>query len=381
MVRLFDPQAEHAEIQAALHDAARRVIDSGQYTSGEEVEAFEAELARYLGVAAHSVVALGSGTDALLLALRAAGVGPGDEVIVPAFSFIATASAVLWVGARPVFADIDPQTLSVCAQDAARRITPRTRALVVAHLFGHPADLTALQSLCEQQHIALVEDAAQALGVRWQGRPVGTVGEMGALSFFPTKHLGALGDAGALVVRDSEQAALVRRLRNHGDAGHYTHTSLGLNGRMSAIQAAMLRTKLAYLPQANERRRAIAARYNAAFASLSVDLELPSEDPLEGGLSVPQPYVVRTSQRDALARHLLRLGIETKVYYPRPLPVQPVFASGEGDTVNAVNEVNAVMWPHAFAACDRVLALPMYSALDPRACAQVITAVRDFFTV
>ncbi len=376
MVRLFDPLAEHAEIQAALHDAARRVIDSGQYTFGAEVEAFEADLAQYLGLEAQSVVALGSGTDALLLALRAAGVGPGDEVIVPAFSFIATASVVLWVGARPVFADIDPQTLSVCAEDAASLVTPKTRALIVAHLFGHPADLTHLQTLCESHKIALIEDAAQALGAKWRGQPVGTVGDMGALSFFPTKHLGALGDAGALLVRDPERAAQVRRLRNHGDAGHYNHTTLGLNGRMSAIQAAMLRTKLAFLSQANDRRRAIAARYNAAFASLSAslssDLDLPGDDPPEGGLSVPQPYVVRSSQRDGLARHLLRLGIETKVYYPRPLPVQPVFAGCVGDGHS---------WPHAFAACDRVLALPMYSALDPRACAQVITAVRDFFTV
>jgi dTDP-4-amino-4,6-dideoxygalactose transaminase len=370
MVRLFDLLAEQAPLQGALYEAARRVIDSGQYILGPEVSALEAELAQALGVTPEQVVAVSSGTDALILSLRALGVGPGDDVIVPAFSFIATASAVLWVGARPVFADIDARTMTISVEDVAARMTHKTKAVIAAHLFGYPADMTGLMALCQAHGWALVEDVAQALGARWQDAPLGTLGDAGALSFFPTKHLGALGDAGALIIKDPQRAALARRLRNHGDEGQYTHTDLGMNARMSALQAALLRVKLTRLPAVNEQRRALADRYEVALKGLE-GLTLPAADP-PNGLSMPYPYVVRVAQRAELQKHLARLGVESKVYYPHTLPSQPIFLQHL--------PLKPDPWPQAQAASEQALAIPLSQGPDGRACGQVITAMRDFLS-
>jgi dTDP-4-amino-4,6-dideoxygalactose transaminase len=351
-------------LRPELDQAVARVLDSGWFILGPEGEAFEQELAAALG--ARHAVAVGNGTDALHLALRARGVGPGDEVVTSGVSAAFSALAILHAGARPVFVDVDPLTLNLDPEAVARALTPRTKALMPVHLYGHPADMDPLLELARERGLVLVEDACQAHGARYRGQPVGTLaGEqgLGALSFYPTKNLGAFGDGGAILVNDPATAALVRQLRNGGQRDRYRHESEGFNSRLDEMQAALLRVGLRHLPDWTERRKALAAFYDRELAGSGV---VPlSEQPY--ARSVAHLYVVRHPRRDALMEVLKRRGIGTLIHYPIPLHLQPAFAFLGG---------TAGQLPVAERASNEILSLPLYPELEDEAAARVAEAVR-----
>ena len=372
-VRFFDAAADNAPLRAKLLEAAARVIDSGRYILGPEVSGFEAQIAELLGVMPSQVVGVSCGTDALMIALLAAGVGPGDEVIVPAYTFIATASAVLWVGATPIFADVDPETLNIDPVDVEALVTPRTRAIIPVHLFGCAADMDALSAIAQRASnpIAVIEDTAQALGGGWRGQMLGTLGDFGVVSFFPTKNLGGLGDGGVVVCRDPDQAAKTRSLRAHGCRVRYVHERLGFNARLDAMAAAFLSVKLPRLARACEARRANADRYRALIeaAGLGSQVECPPGD-TEVRRVVYNQFLVHTDHRDALRDHLSANGVETQVYYPQALPGQPVFAE---------TPQPRTQWPVSEAAAKRSLALPIAPGLDPEGQRYLVEVMARFF--
>lgn len=323
-IPLVDLRAEHAPLVPALVRAFERVAYSGQLILGEEVRAFEQEAAAALGVA--HAVGVSSGTDALLAALLALGIGPGHEVITTAYSFFATAGSIARTGATPVFVDIDLDTWNLDPALVEAAITRRTRAIVPVHLFGRPCDMRAITLIAARHRLYVVEDAAQAFGARTPEGPAGGLGDAGCFSFFPTKNLGALGDGG-LVTTDSEAAAeRVRLLRTHGARAKHVHVEIGGNFRLDALQAALLREKLPHVERWTAARRRNAELYGQLFATAALDpgdLVFPREWPAG---HVFHQYVIRTPRRDALRTHLARHGIATEVYYPRPLPLQPVFS-------------------------------------------------------
>jgi dTDP-4-amino-4,6-dideoxygalactose transaminase len=350
--------ALRGEIEAAL----ARVLDSGWFILGPEGEAFERELARWLD--AGDAVAVASGTEAIQLALEALGVGAGDEVITSPLTAAFTALAVMRAGARPVFADLDPVTLNVSPEGVERALTPRTRALLPVHLYGHPADLDPLLEIARRRSIPLVEDACQAVGARYKGRVVGAISGIGALSFYPTKNLGALGDGGAVVVNDPEVGRRLRRLRNGGPSDRYRHEVAGINSRLDELQAAVLRAKLRHLDAWTERRRALATRYGEGLAGAGVGL--PREQPY--ARAVYHLYVVRHPRRDALAAALRERGIGTLVHYPIPLHLQPAFAflgARAGDL------------PVAERAAGEILSVPLYPEMTDAQAEAVIRAIRE----
>jgi dTDP-4-amino-4,6-dideoxygalactose transaminase len=355
-------KAHVAALRGEIDAALARVLDSGWFILGPEGEAFEAELAQALS-AAHAV-AVANGTEALELALWALGVGPGDEVITSPLSAAFTAMAVLRVGARPVFADLDPLTLNVAPEAVARALTPRTRALLPVHLYGHPADLDPLLALARERGLPLVEDACQAHGAQYRGRPVGALSGVGALSFYPTKNLGALGDGGAVLVNDAELAARLRRLRNGGQSDRYRHETPGINSRLDEMQAALLRVGLRHLPAWTERRRALAALYLRELEGAA--LTLPREQPY--ARAVYHLFVVRHPRRDALAAALKERGIGTLIHYPIPLHLQPAFAALGG---------RAGDFPVAEKAAAEILSLPLYPEMSDDQARLVAQAVRE----
>lgn len=358
MIPLVDLTRQHAVLREELLAAMARVLDSSQFVLGGEGRALEAGLA-----ALHSVrhgVGVGSGTDALRLALAALGVGPGDEVITPAFSFVASASTIAMAGARPVFADIDPATYAVEPGAVERAITPRTRAIVAVHLYGHPAPVDRLQALARARSVALIEDAAQAVGATYAGRPIGGWGDAACLSFYPTKNLGGCGDGGMVLTDRDDLAERLRRLRHHGDAGRYRHVELGYCSRLDELQAALLRVKLERLGDWTERRRRHAARYRDRLAGLP--LGLPVEQP--PARHVYYLFTVRHAQRDALAKALADLGVGTAVHYPIPVPGQPMFGGGER------------RFPEAWRASREVLSIPCWAELTDDEVERVAAAVR-----
>lgn len=365
---MLDPAAQHAPLQNELMAAATRVLASGRYilgAAGSEVSAFEDEMARTCGVAA--AVGVSSGTDALTAMLMAAGVGPGDEVLTSPFSFIAAAGAVARLGARPVFADVEPDTLTLDPAAALAGLGPRTKAVVPVHLFGRLANVAPLVEPLAARGIVLLEDAAQALGASDEhGRTVSSFGRASALSFFPSKNLGGFGDGGMVLTNDAEFARAVRRVRVHGATGRFHHETLGGNFRLDELQAALLRVKLPHLPRWTAARRRAAALYRQALAGTPVDL------PPDDAGCVWSQFVVRVpdGRRDRLAAHLASRGIGTAVYYPEPLHLQPCFASlghRPGD------------FPVAERACQDVLALPLHSELTEGAIATVARAVAEHF--
>jgi len=312
MIPSLDVGAAYAELREPIDAAVRRVLESGWYVLGPEVEAFEAEFAAYCG-AAHAV-GVGSGLDALTLILRALDIGPGDEVLVPSNTFIATWLAVSAVGARPVPVEPDPATHNVTAAAAAAAIGPRTRALVCVHLYGRLCDTRALRALCDEHGLALVEDAAQAHGAQGPDGRAGALGHAAAFSFYPAKNLGALGDGGAVTTSDPALADRVRLLRNYGSRRKYEFETAGANSRLDPLQAAVLRVKLGVLDAWNERRRALAARYRASLAGVA-GVELPAE---AGADHVHHLFVVRCAGRDALRDALRDAGVDAQVHYPVP---------------------------------------------------------------
>jgi dTDP-4-amino-4,6-dideoxygalactose transaminase len=358
-VAFLDLTRQHAALRGELLAASERVLTGSRFILGPEVTALEGELAARCG-AGHGI-GVASGTDALRLALGALGIGPGDEVLTPAFSFIASSSTITMTGARPVFVDIDPATYAIDPALAARAITPRTRAIVVVHLYGHPAAMAPLARLARERGLAIVEDAAQAIGAAVDGRPIGGWGDVACLSFYPTKNLGACGDGGMVLTSRADVAEHLRRLRHHGDTGRYHHVELGTCSRLDELQAALLRVKLGHLDEWTARRRAIAARYLKAFADLP--LGLPEEAP--GATHVYHLFTVRHAARDALAGRLAEAGIGTAVHYPSAAPAQPLYAGTPG------------AWPEAVRAAREVLSLPCYAEMTDEEVETVAAAVRD----
>ncbi len=312
-----DPQ-----LLAELLEAVERVARAGAFTGGAEVEEFERELAVYCGSA--EAVGVSSGTEALALALRGLGVGPGDEVIVPTNSFIATAEAVSLVGALPRPIDVDPCSWTITADAVRRALNRRTRCIIPVHLHGRTADLEPLLALCREQGLWLLEDACQAHGALYQGRRAGSIGDAGCFSFYPAKNLGAWGDGGAIVTDDPELASRLRLLRAHGESPRYNHRVAGTTARLDAIQAAVLRLKLRRLDEWNGRRRRIAERLDELLASAPVELATPAEGP---GDHVYHHYVVRSDRRDALRAHLGAAGIASALHYPIPIHLSEAYAN------------------------------------------------------
>lgn len=361
-IPLVDLGAQYRALGRELEEAARRVLSSTRYILGPEVESFEREFAA--ACEAPHAIGVANGTDALALALRAVGVGSGDEVVTVANTFIATQEAIRDVGARPVFVDVDAATRTLDPALVEAALTPRTKAVIPVHLHGHPADLDPLLALTRDRGIAIVEDAAQAHGARYRGRAVGTLGDVAAFSFYPGKNLGAAGDAGAVVTTRADVAARVRSLRNHGRTAKYIHDEEGRNSRLDELQAALLRVKLPHLAAGNERRRALAARYSERLAGR---VEVPV--PAGWATAVVHLYVVEVDGRDALAAHLASLGIETGVHYPVPLHLQPASAYlGYARGRFPVSERQA----------DRMLSLPIYPELTDEQQDLVIDAIASW---
>jgi dTDP-4-amino-4,6-dideoxygalactose transaminase len=356
-------------IAPALEVRWRRVLVETAFVLGPEVKEFEQAFAAYLGVA--GCVGVANGTDALVLALRALGLESRDEVIVPAFSFFATAEAVVLAGGFPVVADVAPDTFNLDPHDAAARVTPRTAGIIGVHLYGRPFDLDAVGEICRRHELWLVEDAAQAHGAHYHGRRVGGFGQLAAWSFYPTKNLGCYGDGGALSSNDEALLARARLLANHGQTARYHHVAIGANSRLDSLQAAVLNCRLALLDADNARRRELACRYHGGLHGVG-DLALPVDPP--DTVAVYHQLAVRTSRRDALMAHLEAAGIGSSIHYPSPLHHQPALAA-----LSQRQEVPPADLPVATAAARELLCLPMYPELGNDEVDAVCAAVREFF--
>ena len=369
-VPLLDLQAQYRPLRDQFIDALTRVADSGRFIMGPEVEHFEEEVAAAVDV--KHAIGVSSGTDALLAALMALGIGPGDEVVTSTFSFFATAGSIARVGARPVLVDIDPETFNMDVVAAAGACTTRTRALMPVHLFGQAADMSAVLALADEYKLQVIEDAAQAIGAGDHGGKVGGIGHLGCFSFFPSKNLGGFGDAGLVTTNDDALAHKVRLIRNHGMEPKYYHSLIGGNFRIDAIQAAVLRVKLPHLPAWTEGRRRNAARYRTLFAEagLTGTIGLPKEWP--DRYHIYNQFVIRAPKRDALKAHLEAAGVGTEIYYPVPFHQQACFASlgyKAGD------------FPHAERAAAEVLALPIYPELSADQQSYVVEQIASFYGV
>jgi dTDP-4-amino-4,6-dideoxygalactose transaminase len=344
-----------------MADAVHRVLNSGWYVLGPEVEAFESEWAHF----SHSgqAVAVANGTDAIELALRAAGIGPGDEVITVSHTAVATVCAIERAGARPVLVDIEKDAFTLDADQAASAVTSRTRAIVPVHLYGHPADMSAVMRLAERHHLLVVEDCAQAHAARWNGKLVGTFGDAGCFSFYPTKNLGACGDAGVVITSDAHLAERIRQLRSYGQATRGNSVTRGINSRLDELQAALLRVKLRHLEAHNADRRRLADTYNRELAGV---VRTPREHP--SAHCVYHLYVIRHAERDLLREALASRGIETLIHYPVPVHRQPAYAD-LGYPAGSL--------PRTEEACQQIVSLPLYVGLSTADVLRVCDATRD----
>lgn len=363
MIPLVDLTAQYHSIKEEIDEAVHATLESGHFILGPAVSKFEESVASYLGV--EHAIGLASGTDALVLALRALDIGAGDEVIIPAYTFFATAGTVMSVAAIPVFVDIDPVTYEIDVTQIRDRITSRTKAIIPVHLYGHPADMDPILELARSHSLKVIEDNAQAFGSTYRGRKTGSLGDIGCLSFFPTKNLGAYGDGGMVVTNDSALAERMRMLRTHGWKKKYYSEEVGYNSRLDALQAAILQAKFSHVDSWNEKRREIARRYSENLAPLGV--AVPVE--CDWGRHVYHLYIIRSEQRPALQAFLKEKGIASEVYYPLPphlsMPCRK-FGYQEGD------------FPHAERASRETLALPLYPELTNEQQEQVIMAVHEF---
>lgn len=356
---------QYERLADQIQSAFAEVLSTQRFASGPKVAELEERLAQYCQ--ARFAVAVASGTDALLVALLALGVRPGDEVITTPFTFFATAGAVHRVGARPVFVDIQPDTFNLNPERVAEALTERTRALLPVHLYGQMADMESLTDLARERELLLIEDAAQAIGASHRGHPAGSFGHAGCLSFYPTKNLGAYGEGGMVLCRDQEVAERARLLRNHGMTQQYLHHLVGFNSRMDELQAAVLLVKLRHLDRWNQARRERAAYYTELLADVP-EVTPPAVDP--HGVHVFHQYVIRAPRRDQLLEHLRSHGVGARVFYPRPLHLQPCFAElgyREGDL------------PEAERAAREVLALPLYPELRAQEQEYVVEKVAEFY--
>lgn len=364
MIPQFDLTRQYRAIGAEIQAALGEVLSRGRFVLGPEGAAVEAEIAARCGT--RYAIGCASGTDALRLALEASGIGRGDEVITSAFSFMATASVICQAGARPVFVDIDPDTFNLDPSLVERAITPRTRAVLPVHLFGHPAEMATIGDIAGRHGLIVIEDAAQAIGARYNGRPVGSLGQAGCFSFYPTKNLGAYGDGGMVTTDSPEVAESVLALRNQGSRERYHHTRLGYNSRLDELQAAVLRVKLRYLDAWTEARRRIAVRYRTLLSGTPVTP--PSER--TSAWHVYHHVTIRAPRRDELAKFLAGQGIGAAVHYPHPLPAQEAMRHLGWD-------------PHDFSeawrASQEVLSLPCFPELTDEEVETVAAAIRRYY--
>ena len=368
-VPLLDLKAQFAPMRADVLRAITRVCDAQQFILGPEVEGLERELAAFLDIP--HAIGVSSGTDALLAALMALDIGPGDEVVTTPFSFFATAGSIARLGARPVFVDIDASTFNIDAARLESAITAKTRAIVPVHLFGQSADMHAILAVGASRSVPIVEDAAQAIGTKYRNSIVGGLGAIGCFSFFPTKNLGAFGDGGLITTRDAGLARKMRAIRQHGGEVKYHHDSVGGNFRLDALQAAILRVKLPHLTAWTRARQQNAERYDTMFAAAGLVgvIRLPARS--ADSTHIFHQYVIRTPERDRLRSYLHDRGVGTEVYYPLPLHLQPCFRE-LGCAPGA--------FPEAEAAAREVLALPIYGELTEAQQAWVVEAIREFFS-
>jgi dTDP-4-amino-4,6-dideoxygalactose transaminase len=349
MIPFLDLRAQYKTIKDDVQQAVNKVFETGQYILGDEVAAFESEFAKYVN-AGHAV-ALNSGTSALHLALLAAGVGPGDEVITVPFTFVATVAAVCYTGARPVFVDIDPKSFTMDVNQLEAAITPRTKVILPVHLYGQPADLDPILAIARKHGLKVIEDAAQAHGAEYNGRRVGSIGELGCFSFYPGKNLGAYGEGGMVVTNDEKHAQTLRILRDGGSAKKYYHVMKGYNYRMEGLQGAILRVKLRHLESWTDSRRSRAAEYEKHLKG--ADVVRPIEMPY--ARHVYHIYAVRTPERGDLQRQLQAQGVQTGIHYPIPVHLQ----EGYRDLGYVAGE-----FPQSERAANEVLSLPMYPELS-----------------
>jgi dTDP-4-amino-4,6-dideoxygalactose transaminase len=365
IVPFVDLSAHHAPIRDEIRAALDRVVGHGGFILGPEVTAFEEEYARFVG--ARFGIGVGTGLDALRLALEALGIGPGDEVIVPGNTFIATALAVSAVGAVPVLVDVDPETYNIDLDLVRPLITPRTRAIIPVHLYGQAADMQATLALAAEFGLKVVEDACQAHGARYEGKGCGTMGDLGCFSFYPGKNLGALGDGGLVVTNDEALAAAVGRLRSYGEARKYHHVEKGINARLDTLQAAVLRVKLPRLEASNKARQAHAKAYASALAG--VPCIVTPKPPARDDAHVYHLYVIRTPRRDELQAFLKDRGIQTGIHYPIPIHRQPAYTefAAAADRLPVTDRL-----------AGEILSLPMFPELTDDQIARVAAAIGEF---
>ncbi len=389
----FSLKEQLSEIGPELNEAISRVVESGNYIGGREVEKFEKSFADMIGVN-HSI-GCNSGTDALILALRALDIGQGDEVLTPSFSFFATAEAISNVGAKPIFIDVDLENYLLDLTLLEKALTPSTKAVLPVHLFGYPVNMDQVLAFAKEHNLRVIEDCAQAVGSMWRGKSVGSIGDIGCFSFFPTKNLGAIGDGGAVTTNDSQLALRIRELAVHGMPKRYFHTDLGYNSRLDAIQAAVLNVKLPFLPQWINKRQKIAQRYKALLKNLP-GLELPSDNLSENNIHSWNQFVIRLTissekkklfedsviqenknnyynlnnnlPRDCLRENLINHGINTIIYYPIPIHLQPAYIK-LGYEYPSLKKTELL--------CSEVLSLPIFPELSIKQQDYVINAIMD----
>lgn len=365
MIPVGNPKAEYDALQGEIDSAIRGVFERGRFILGEEVGRFEREFAEHMGT--KYAVGVANGTDAIALALTASGVGPGDEVITTPLTAVYTSLAISMTGATPIFADIDPETYNIDPAAVARKVGPRTKAIVPVHLYGHPADLDPLMEVARERHLTVVEDAAQAHGALYKGRRVGSIGIAGCFSLYPTKNLGGYGDGGIVATNSPEISDRLRLLGNGGQADRYHHVIKGRNSRLDELQAAILRVKLRHLDAWNTRRREIAALYRRGLAGLPVQL------PVERGYGthVYHLYAARATARDALREHLTRCAVLSEIHYPRLVPLHEAYGP--------VTRSSTADLPVATEVASSILSLPMFPFLSREDVAQVIRGIQTFY--
>ena len=364
-IPLVDLKAQMSSIKPEIDEAIQRVLSHTGFIGGKEVSDFELAFAEFCGV--DYAVGVASGTAALQLVLEAADIGDGDEVITTPFTFFATGEAIAQAGATPVLVDIDSSTLNIDPAKIEEKITSRTKAIIPVHLYGRPAEMDAIRKIADENSLLVIEDSAQAHGASYKGQTAGSMGDAGCFSFYPSKNMGAYGDAGIVVCKNAELADRIRRLSNHGRSGKYEHSEIGWGYRLDALQAAILGVKLKYIDQWNEARRVAAARYDKLLSDQSN--VVPIAAPVDGVEHVYHVYAVRSADRDALAVHLGEYGVQTVIHYPIPQHLQPAFAKYGWEVGD---------YPESESASDEVLSLPLYPEISQEQQERVVDAVLSF---
>ncbi len=363
-LQMVDVVGQYQKIKPEVDAAIHKILDSGQFILGKEVGEFECQIAGYLGV--KYAAGCASGTDALQVAMMALGIGPGDEVITTPFTFVATAETIALLGAKPVYVDIDPKTFNIDPARIEAAITPRIKAIIPVHLYGQAADMDPIMAVARKNNLKVIEDSAQGLGATYKGKKVCTFGDISCISYFPSKNLGAFGDAGMVVTDDPSLAEKMRMIIVHGSKVRYYHEILGVNSRLDTLQAAILTVKLKYLDQWNAARRKAAARYNELLNGTPVTVPYVSPN----GEHIFHQYTIRAPKRNALAEHLKQQGIPHAIYYPIPLHMQQAFAvAGTGKGAYPVTEQ----------ATDEVLSLPMHTELTEEQLVHITDAIKSFY--